>query len=108
MKKILFLLICCFTFSLSVKAQAKLEFKLENGKTVETISPKELTPVEVKQVLNNANYTGRDARYIPVHVYYFNHHTGFYDYQYSGELGYPPGSTLGDIIDFILSIWDYL
>lgn len=101
---------CFIAVSFSAKAQnvTKFVFDVGNGKTVESVSPKPVTRAETERVLTTASYRGSDARHFPVHVYYYNPRTGGYDYQYSGDLGYSPGTTLGDIIDFLLSIWHLL
>lgn len=112
MKKLFFIFICLFSISLTAHAQretrVETKFVFEvSGKPVEVTSPVAVTPTETQNVLRAAN-SSRPGVSIPVHVYYYNHYTGGWDYQYSGTLNVSGFATLGDIIDFLLDIWHLL
>lgn len=90
-----------------VAAKTKLVFEV-NGRVVETDSPKEITLTETTSMLARASYQGKGGIGIPVHIYHYNSLNGDIYHAGEGMLYYSPGTTLGDIIDFILSIWHYL
>ncbi|MFP5439245.1 MAG: hypothetical protein ACLGH8_15810 [Bacteroidia bacterium] len=114
MKKLFFVLICFLTVGLAANAQTKdvpvktkLAFEV-GGKLVETLSPREVTIKETTTMLATASYQGRGGIGIPVHIYHYNSLNGDFYHAGEGMLYCSPRATLGDIIDFILAIWDYL